>query len=65
MDNKHIIHPMLQNVVSSFVPAARPIFDAAWTAFGGQAKSEDPYAVDSKYLAYLFSLGPARWCPRY
>lgn len=63
-DNKHIVHPLISNLVSRIHPAAATLFDAATTAFGGKIKSEDPYAIDPDYLQCLFGLGPAAPCPR-
>lgn len=34
-DNKDFVHSILGTLIKSTIPAATPIFDAAWTAFGG------------------------------
>jgi phage-related protein len=35
-DNKDTVHSWLGNLITSVLPQARPVFDAAWTAFGGK-----------------------------
>lgn len=34
-ENKDVVHHVLSGLVNTYLPAARPVFDAAWTAFGG------------------------------
>lgn len=38
-ENKELVHDVLSSIVRSLLPQAHPIFDAAWTAFGGQIHS--------------------------
>lgn len=38
-DNKDTVHDFIGTVISNLVPTARPLFDAAWTAFGGKLQS--------------------------
>lgn len=45
-NNKDTIHDFLSSIIQSTVPATKPIFDAAWTAFGGSVLSEDANAID-------------------
>lgn len=57
-DNKHLLYPLVQAMLTRIHPAAASAFDLAKTHFGGQLRSEDPYAVDWKYMRYLFGRGP-------
>lgn len=60
-----MIYPLVKTLLSQFIPAARPILDAASTRFGGELKSEDPYCVDVNFMKYLFGAGPSYCCPRF
>lgn len=37
--NKDTIHDLLQSLVTSTIPQAKPLFDLAWTTFGGSLRS--------------------------
>lgn len=59
LDNKSFVYPLLQNIIRSVNPLAGKVFDGALSAFGGKILSEEPYAMDEKYIKYIFGLGPA------
>jgi hypothetical protein len=64
-DNKHVIYPLVTNLIRGIHPGAGNVIEGALSAFGGTIQSEDPYAVDIKYMEYIFGIGPARPLGRY
>lgn len=44
-------------MVGLYVPEARPVLDAAWTAFGGRYNSESADAIDRTYLLSIYTGG--------
>lgn len=64
-DNKDTLRSMLSTILSRYVgPASTPLSDLAFSAFGGVLRSEDPLAIDHKYIRSLYSLGPLHHAPR-
>lgn len=39
MENKDLVHQLLSSIISSRIPAAKPLFDTALSAFGGAMHS--------------------------
>lgn len=62
--NKDTIHDLLQSLIINTIPQAKPLFDVAWTTFGGSLRSQDPYAINVNYMKYIFGVGPAYPAPR-
>ena len=64
-DNKEPIRNGLSSILTRYLgPIGSNLSDLAFSAFGGKVMSEDPYAIDEKYIRSLYSLGALRYAPR-
>jgi hypothetical protein len=64
-ENKDVVLPFARLALSKLTGLDPSLMDKAFTVFGGDLESEDPYAIDVKYVRGLYGLGPISYMPRF